>query len=367
MLGAGLLDHRLFSNPVDRGRFDLDPWRPPWCPSGTGCSRLPAWPPCTTGTFIHVGGRRMETPQAFWMRVAMGLSVLEDDPTARAVQFYEQFSRLRYCPSTPTLFNVGTAHPQSASCFLSTAEDSLDGIFGSVIHGQSRLAKWAGGLAVDFTPLRGLGAHIKGTNGPSQGVIPWMKSFNAMLVGVNQGSRRKGTGVAYLETWHIDVLDFLDLRKNTGDERRRCHDMNTAHWIPDLFMERAEANADLDPLQPRRGARPARAVGGGVPVQVRALRAEADAGRVKVWKRVKAKDLAQEDVHGPVRDRPPLVRASRTRATYATPTRRAGSYTRPTFVASRGTSGWLLNVAFGGLTTCVGTAVRSLPRADRRW
>lgn len=191
--------------------------------------------------FIHLDQRRMETPQAFWMRVAMGICLNEDDPTARAIEAYELFSRYLYCPGTPTLFNSGTCHSQLSSCYLSTIEDSIDGIFGT-FHGQARLSKFAGGLGVDFTNLRGIGAYIKGTNGEGQGIIPWMKVFNDLLVSVNQGGKRKGAGCAYLETWHSDIRDFLELRKNTGDDRRRCHDMNTANWIPDLFMKQVECD-----------------------------------------------------------------------------------------------------------------------------
>jgi ribonucleoside-diphosphate reductase alpha chain len=184
-------------------------------------------------------GRLVETPQTWWMRVAMGLCLEEDDPTARAIAAYELFSRTLYCPATPTLFNSGTTRPQLSSCFLSTIDDSIEGIFG-LMYDQARLSKWAGGIGVDFTPVRGIGAHIHGTNGKSQGSVPFMQVLNSVLLAVNQGGKRNGKGCAYLETWHIDMPDFLDLHKRTGDDRRRARDLHTANWIPDEFMQRVE-------------------------------------------------------------------------------------------------------------------------------
>lgn len=192
---------------------------------------------------LHKQKRRLETPQALWMRVAMGLCFQEQNPTDRAIAAYEMFSQFLYCPGTPTLFNSCTIHSQLSSCYLSTMDDSIDGIFGAM-HNQARLSKYAGGLGVDFTPLRGMNSHIQGTNGESQGVVPWLKIFNDTLVAVNQGGKRKGAGCAYMEPWHSDTHDFLELRKNTGDDRRRCHDMNTAAWIPDLFLERVQQDGD---------------------------------------------------------------------------------------------------------------------------
>tara|TARA_Y100000004_G_scaffold8918_1_gene9833 strand:+ start:4163 stop:6622 length:2460 start_codon:yes stop_codon:yes gene_type:complete len=193
--------------------------------------------------FIHKEGRRMETPQAFYMRVAMGLCLNEENKEEKAIEIYNMMSEFRYSPSTPTLFNSGTCHSQLSSCYLSTVDDSIDGIFGT-IHGQARLSKYAGGLGVDWSSVRSTGSYIKGTNGQSSGLIPWLKIFNDTLVGVNQGGKRKGAGCAYLEAWHLDVEDFLDLRKNTGDDRRRCHDMNTALWICDEFMLAAQKGKD---------------------------------------------------------------------------------------------------------------------------
>lgn len=187
--------------------------------------------------FQHQHGKRLEMPQAFFMRVAMGLAINEEDINARAIEFYHLLSSFDFMCSTPTLFNSGTPHPQLSSCFVSTIPDDLDGIFQG-IKDNALMQKWAGGIGNDWTPVRGLGAWIKGTNGKSQGTIPFMKVANDTLVSCNQGGRRKGSGCAYLETWHIDIEEFLELRKNTGDDRRRTHDMNTANWIPDLFMQR---------------------------------------------------------------------------------------------------------------------------------
>jgi len=187
--------------------------------------------------FIHYDGNRFELPQAFYMRVAMGLAINELDRETRAIEFYNLLSSFDFMSSTPTLFNSGTLRPQLSSCYLTTVPDDLSGIYGS-IRDNALLSKFAGGLGNDWTRVRGLGAHIKGTNGKSQGVVPFLKVANDTAVAVNQGGKRKGAVCAYLETWHIDVEEFLDLRKNTGDDRRRTHDMNTANWIPDLFMKR---------------------------------------------------------------------------------------------------------------------------------
>lgn len=187
--------------------------------------------------FIHENQRRLETPQIFWMRVSMGLSLREDNPTKRAKEFYDLLSQFHYVSATPTLFNSGTAHSQLSSCYLSTVMDDLHHIF-KVVADDAQLSKWAGGIGNDWTNVRATGSVIKGTNGQSQGVIPFLKVANDTAVAVNQGGKRKGAMCAYLETWHLDIEDFLELRKNTGDERRRTHDMNTANWIPDLFMKR---------------------------------------------------------------------------------------------------------------------------------
>ena len=186
---------------------------------------------------LHVNERRIETPQFFWMRVAMGLSWDEYDKEARAIQFYEVLSSFRFVSATPTLFNAGTLHPQLSSCYLSTAQDDLEHIF-KMVSDNAKLSKWAGGLGNDWTNVRATNSYIRGTNGKSQGVIPFLKVVNDTAVAVNQGGKRKGAVCSYLETWHLDIEDFMELRKNTGDDRRRTHDMNTANWIPDLFMKR---------------------------------------------------------------------------------------------------------------------------------
>jgi ribonucleoside-diphosphate reductase alpha chain len=187
--------------------------------------------------FLHVRKQRIELPQAFFMRVAMGLSLDEIDREARAIEFYEIMSSFDFMSSTPTLFNAGTLRSQLSSCYLTTVADDLGGIY-DAIKENALLSKFAGGLGNDWTPVRALGAHIKGTNGESQGVVPFLKVVNDTAVAVNQGGKRKGAVCAYLETWHLDIEEFLELRKNTGDDRRRTHDMNTANWIPDLFMRR---------------------------------------------------------------------------------------------------------------------------------
>ncbi|HQZ28330.1 MAG: ribonucleoside-diphosphate reductase subunit alpha [Verrucomicrobiales bacterium] len=186
--------------------------------------------------------KRIETPQLFWMRVAMGLMVGEkDDVEAKIIDLYRLYSSRRFCSSTPTLFNSGTLHSQLSSCYLYKVDDSIESIMQRGIAENAYLSKWAGGLGGSWTSVRGTGSYIKGTNGESQGVIPFLKLHNDQLVAVNQGGKRRGSGCAYLETWHNDITDFLELRRNTGDERRRAHDMNTANWIPDLFMQRMEA------------------------------------------------------------------------------------------------------------------------------
>lgn len=199
--------------------------------------------------FIHEEERRIETPQIFWMRVAMGLSLHEKEKTKWSIEFYNVLSRFHFLSATPTLFNSGTTHPQLSSCYLSTVIDDLEHIF-KTISDDAQLSKWAGGLGNDWTNVRGVGARIRGTNGQSQGVVPFLKVANDTAVAVNQGGKRKGALCSYLETWHIDIEDFLELRKNTGDERRRTHDTNTANWIPDLFMKRVKENGQWTLFSP---------------------------------------------------------------------------------------------------------------------
>lgn len=191
--------------------------------------------------FIHWDGFRFELPQAFFMRVAMGLAINEKEKEKRAIEFYNLLSSFEFMSSTPTLFNSGTLRPQLSSCYLTTVPDNLGGIY-DAIRDNALLSKYAGGLGNDWTSVRAMGAHIKGTNGKSLGVVPFLNVANATAVAVNQGGKRKGAVCAYLETWHKDIEEFLELRKNTGDERRRTHDMNTANWIPDLFMQRVAEN-----------------------------------------------------------------------------------------------------------------------------
>ncbi len=199
--------------------------------------------------FLHVRKARIELPQAFFMRVAMGLSLNEIDREARAIEFYEVLSSFDFMSSTPTLFNSGTLRSQLSSCYLTTVPDNLDGIYESIKE-NALLSKFAGGLGNDWTRVRALGSHIKGTNGESQGVVPFLKVVNDTAVAVNQGGKRKGAVCTYLETWHLDIEEFLELRKNTGDDRRRTHDMNTANWIPDLFMRRVMEKGDWTLFSP---------------------------------------------------------------------------------------------------------------------
>lgn len=193
--------------------------------------------------FLHIDEHRIELPQAFYMRVAMGLALNEVNREARAIEFYNILSTFDFMSSTPTLFNSGTRRSQLSSCYLTTVADDLDGIY-EALKENALLSKFAGGLGNDWTPVRALGSYIKGTNGKSQGVVPFLKVVNDTAVAVNQGGKRKGAVCAYLETWHLDIEEFLELRKNTGDDRRRTHDMNTANWIPDLFMRRVMEGAD---------------------------------------------------------------------------------------------------------------------------
>ena len=201
--------------------------------------------------FLHVQGTRIELPQVFYMRVAMGLALNEPKAMreARAIEFYNVLSSFDFMSSTPTLFNSGTRRSQLASCYLTTVSDDLDGIY-EAIKENAMLQKYAGGLGNDWTPVRALGSHIKGTNGKSQGVVPFLKVVNDTAVAVNQGGKRKGAVCSYLETWHLDIEEFLELRKNTGDDRRRTHDMNTANWVPDLFMKRVMENGEWTLLSP---------------------------------------------------------------------------------------------------------------------
>ncbi|HYN77642.1 MAG TPA: ribonucleoside-diphosphate reductase subunit alpha, partial [Lamprocystis sp. (in: g-proteobacteria)] len=241
--------------------------------------------------FIHTaGGIRFELPQAFFMRVAMGLAINEIEREDRAIEFYELLSSFAFMSSTPTLFNSGTLRPQLSSCFLTSVPDDLDGIY-SAIKDNALLSKFAGGLGNDWTRVRGMGAHIKGTNGRSQGVVPFLKVANDTAVAVNQGGKRKGAVCAYLETWHIDIEEFLDLRKNTGDDRRRTHDMNTANWVPDLFMKRVAEDQHWTLFSPDETPDLHDLMGQPFETAYTAYEARAERGEMKVSKRIKAVDL----------------------------------------------------------------------------
>ncbi|SCY94613.1 ribonucleoside-diphosphate reductase subunit alpha [Microvirga guangxiensis] len=240
--------------------------------------------------FLHVDGVRFELPQAFFMRVAMGLALREIDREAKAIEFYDLLSSFDFMASTPTLFNAGTTRPQLSSCFLTTVPDDLEGIFKSV-KDNALLAKYSGGLGNDWTPVRGLGAHIKGTNGESQGVVPFLKVANDTAIAVNQGGKRKGAVCAYLETWHIDIEEFLDLRKNTGDDRRRTHDMNTANWVPDLFMQRVAEDGIWTLFSPDETPDLHDLYGPAFKTAYETYEAAAASGGMKVFKQVRAVDL----------------------------------------------------------------------------
>jgi len=230
-------------------RFDLAQLREAIQPSRDDQFRLLGIQTLADRYLLRFGSRRVELPQTFFMRVAMGLALNEDQPTDRAIEFYDALSSFRLMCSTPTLFNSGTLHPQLSSCYLTTVADDLRSIYGSITH-NALLQKFAGGLGNDWTRVRAMGARIHGTNGRSQGVVPFLKVVNDTAVAVNQGGKRPGAVCSYLETWHLDIEEFLQLRKNTGDDRRRTHDMDTAHWIPDLFMKRVEQGADWTLFSP---------------------------------------------------------------------------------------------------------------------
>jgi ribonucleoside-diphosphate reductase alpha chain len=240
--------------------------------------------------FLHTKGKRFELPQAFFMRVAMGLALREIDREGRAIEFYDLLSSFDFMASTPTLFNSGTLRPQLSSCFLTTVADDLDGIF-KAVKDNALLAKYSGGLGNDWTPVRGLGAHIKGTNGESQGVVPFLKVANDTAIAVNQGGKRKGAVCAYLETWHVDIEEFLDLRKNTGDDRRRTHDMNTANWVPDLFMQRVETDGEWTLFSPDETPDLHDLYGSAFKMAYEAYEAKAATGELKVFRKVRALDL----------------------------------------------------------------------------
>ena len=240
--------------------------------------------------FIHSEEIRFELPQVFFMRVSMGLALNEENKEEKAIEFYKLLSSFDYMSSTPTLFNSGTLHSQLSSCYLTTVPDDLYGIYGAM-RDNAMLSKWAGGLGNDWTPVRGMGAHIKGTNGKSQGVVPFLKVVNDTAVAVNQGGKRKGAVCAYLETWHLDIEEFLELRKNTGDDRRRTHDMNTANWIPDLFMERVMNQESWTLFSPNEAKDLHDLTGKEFKEQYEKYEDEAKKGNIKAYKEVDAQEL----------------------------------------------------------------------------
>jgi len=240
--------------------------------------------------FLHIDEDRIELPQAFFMRVAMGLALNEVDREARAIEFYEVLSSFDFMSSTPTLFNAGTRRSQLSSCYLTTVADDLDGIY-EALKENALLSKFAGGLGNDWTNVRALGSHIKGTNGKSQGVVPFLKVVNDTAVAVNQGGKRKGAVCAYLESWHLDIEEFLELRKNTGDDRRRTHDMNTANWIPDLFMRRVMEGGEWTLFSPSTCPDLHDKFGKDFEAAYTGYEAKVASGEIKLYKKMPAKDL----------------------------------------------------------------------------
>ncbi|MEM6430101.1 MAG: ribonucleoside-diphosphate reductase subunit alpha [Deinococcota bacterium] len=239
---------------------------------------------------LKIDGRRFEAPQAFFMRVAMGLALAEDDREARAIEFYNVLSQFQVLSSTPTLFNSGTVHSQMSSCYLNTFDDSIDGIFDGLWQ-EARKSKFAGGLGMDMTPLRARGSFIKGTNGENQGAVFFWKLYNDLLVSVNQGGKRKGAGCAYLEPWHADIEDFLSLRKNTGDERMRTHDMNTANWLPDLFLEQVKRDGEWYLFSPNETPELHESFGKAFEAHYWNYVDKGKRGELRVFKTINAKDL----------------------------------------------------------------------------
>lgn len=280
---AGLLDPRL-------GEFDL-----PRLAQALDCAHDEQFTFLGLQTlydryFLHIEGRRIELPQIFFMRIAMGLALNEIDREARAEEFYALLASFHFMSSTPTLFNSGTRFSQLSSCYLTTVHDDLDSIF-QAIKENALLQKYAGGLGNDWTPIRALGSHIRGTNGESQGVIPFLKVVNDTAVAVNQGGKRKGAVCAFLETWHLDIEDFLELRKNTGDERRRTHDMNTANWVPDLFMRRVFANEEWTLFSPNDVPHLHDLYGKEFDTAYVACEARAERGEIKLFRKIPAVQL----------------------------------------------------------------------------
>jgi len=283
----GIIAERL---TPDLRQFDLTKMGAALKPERDALFKYPGLQAVYDRYLLHIDGRRIETPQYFWMRVAMGLAINEENREERAIEFYNILSSHRFTSATPTLFNSATLHPQLSSCYLSTVKDDLEHIF-KAVSDNARLSKWAGGLGNDWTQIRATNSHIKGTNGASQGVIPFLKVVNDTAVAVNQGGKRKGAVCSYLETWHLDIEEFLDLRKNTGDDRRRTHDMHTANWIPDLFMKRMEAKEDWTLFSPNDVPDLHDLVGKAFEDRYTEYEALAAAGKFKLHRKVSALDL----------------------------------------------------------------------------
>jgi len=280
---AGLLDERLLA-------FDLPTLAKALQPARDLLFTYPGLQTLADRYLLQHGKHHFELPQLLWMRVAMGLALNESNKEQSAIEFYELISQFLFTPATPTLFNAGTRHPQLSSCYLTTVQDDLAHIF-KCIQDNALLSKWAGGLGNDWSGIRALGAHIQGTNGSSQGVIPFLKVANDTAVAVNQGGKRKGAVCAYLENWHLDIEDFLDLRRNTGDERRRTHDLHTACWISDEFMRRVQQGEDWTLFSPDEVPDLHDLYGQAFAQRYRIYEEMADAGKMRQFKRLPALDL----------------------------------------------------------------------------
>jgi len=283
----GIVADRLTS---DLRKFDLTRLAEALCPENDGLFKYPGLQAVYDRYLLHIDNRRIEMPQYFWMRVAMGLAMNEEQQEERAIEFYNLLSTMRFTSATPTLFNSATRHPQLSSCYLSTVSDNLEHIFKSVSD-NAKLSKWAGGLGNDWTNIRATNSYIKGTNGRSQGVIPFLKVVNDTAVAVNQGGKRKGAVCSYLETWHLDLEEFLDLRKNTGDDRRRTHDMHTANWIPDLFMKRVQQEQEWTLFSPNEVPDLHDLVGKAFEQRYEEYERLADEGKMDIFRRVPAVEL----------------------------------------------------------------------------
>jgi ribonucleoside-diphosphate reductase alpha chain len=282
-LAAGLFDQRM-------ARFDLTRLAAALRPERDGEFEYLGVQTLADRYLARLGERRIETPQGFWMRVAMGLALAEEQPDERAMAFYDRMSRLLYVPSTPTLFHAGTKHPQLSSCYLTTVDDDLGHIF-KCLADNAQLSKWSGGLGNDWTNVRATGAAIRSTRVESQGVVPFLKVANDATLAINRSGKRRGAACAYLETWHFDIEDFLDLRRNTGDDRRRTHDLNTANWIPDLFLKRVEAGGDWTLFSPDEVADLHHLYGRAFEERYQAYEAAAERGEMRIWKRLPAAQL----------------------------------------------------------------------------